>query len=362
MDDTQLWKNISVALDVEPRENAAITGASGLEHQFLAIGADDNTKRLIAYSSDPDARIAVLIQSDIQSAFPDWRVLVARPQIFDVGVLARDLIRITGRESFRASELRGLTEKFNTLPDAIKSELTEKYFGQILTGMTVASQRIKFPITSHLVSVLYQAVKFDWRSALLAFDKNVGMETSIDLTGLASLDNMKLDRELGVCPIPMYELSTAQWELLSVPSDRDAVRAALSDLGVLQYFFPPQDALALGFVERGRGTKIAIGEALDKTDALVHLVSSPSWAKTRRDLSKLVGEMTEKKLVVEGSAGYELTPDGEKFRFEVKFGPPEGIFSRVARILQIKANVASVVSVNVGSGGDQGAPPSKKLD
>ena len=78
-DQQHVWSSFAKAIGAELREGDSITGASGLVHPLQALCVDDRTKRLVLFSSEPDPRIAALVQGDIQATMPDVNVLVARP-------------------------------------------------------------------------------------------------------------------------------------------------------------------------------------------------------------------------------------------------------------------------------------------
>jgi hypothetical protein len=74
---TKAWDSIAKALDVEPREYRMITGASGLEHQVQMLGIDERSNRLVLISAESSARMASLMQIDVQAAMPNIKVIVA---------------------------------------------------------------------------------------------------------------------------------------------------------------------------------------------------------------------------------------------------------------------------------------------
>lgn len=85
MASSSIGKPLCRAIGAELRENTTITGASGLEHQVQAIAVDDKGKRVIAVVPEPNARIARLMQSDIQATVGSGvNVIVARPHIVDI--------------------------------------------------------------------------------------------------------------------------------------------------------------------------------------------------------------------------------------------------------------------------------------
>lgn len=131
MDGNEIWRNISLALGAEPREYAKVVGASGLEHQFLALAIEETKKRLILFSGDPDARTAALIQSDIQATMPSMKVLVTRPIAFDLGEISRKIAYFLGSDQLDYGSLsKMITESQN----GVNQEASRQFLEPILEG------------------------------------------------------------------------------------------------------------------------------------------------------------------------------------------------------------------------------------
>lgn len=69
------WDSFLKAVEVEPRDVQNIIGASGLDHEILALGVDDKAKRIVIVSKEHDSKAAAMMQMDIQTAHPGVHVL-----------------------------------------------------------------------------------------------------------------------------------------------------------------------------------------------------------------------------------------------------------------------------------------------
>src|SRR5947209_5147820 len=93
----EFWRNLLKAVGAEPRETESLRGASGISHEVIAAGADDEGRRLIVVSAAGDARTAALAHADLQAAFNPIRVILARPVVIDLPSAAAHLSRMIGR-------------------------------------------------------------------------------------------------------------------------------------------------------------------------------------------------------------------------------------------------------------------------
>src|SRR5688572_7077149 len=101
----RFWDNVLKAVDASPRPATSIRGASGINHPVIALGVDEDRRRLILISGEHDARTAAMAQTDVQSVLPNMQVLIARPIAVDLSGLARTVIRMLGRSSFSPDEI-----------------------------------------------------------------------------------------------------------------------------------------------------------------------------------------------------------------------------------------------------------------
>src|SRR5262249_47250549 len=151
---------------------------------------------VILVSSDPSPRTAALIHVDIQAAMPDARILIARPIVFDLGVLARQVVSTLGTDQFAFSSLKPNIERLTAMKDRIerlsperKKKLAKKIFGAALIGMASAFKHVTIPATEQLITFIQQAAYFDWNT-LLSSRGSHGDDFVVSLRGLADFDSL----------------------------------------------------------------------------------------------------------------------------------------------------------------------------
>jgi hypothetical protein len=228
-------------MGVEPRDHTIIRGASGLDHPVFGLGVDDKSKRLLLVSADLDPRVSAMMQVDIQATMPDVKVLVARPLFFDIAELARTIIHKFGRDTFIYADIKQASQELGKQP----KEVIQQYLNERFTEISqhwLGFKKLPMPAISQLISVVQQLIYFDWSQI---WHGDIRTETGVVSLGpLAKLDNLTIDREFGVCPIPLYELKEPDWNVVMSGNDIDAIRELFRGLGIYQYFFPAPDSLA----------------------------------------------------------------------------------------------------------------------
>jgi hypothetical protein len=123
---SNIWDSVARALETEPRDYKVLTGVSGLEHPVQMLGVDEKRNRVIAVSSEPNSRIAALMQVDVQAAMPGMRVLVARPIVVDLGVIVRTVFPNDDSAVLVLSKIASIGDRFNKLPDKAKKRAIDK--------------------------------------------------------------------------------------------------------------------------------------------------------------------------------------------------------------------------------------------
>ncbi len=187
-----------------------------------------------------------------------------------------------------------------------------------------------------LAQVLQQLSSLRWVAA------EGGTLPSLDVSGLAGTDILAQDQALGVCPVPLYDFTAAEMELVNRGVDRDAIRQLLKQKGVLQYFFPPADQLALGLVDRGIQSRQDLTEQVNAVPQLGHPYGEYEILDNSTRLTNLIDALTERNLLVKGEMGLDLGPDGHTVRASVKFEPRESLISKVIKQITIRVDLKSL--------------------
>lgn len=333
-----LWDGIARTLGAEPREYTVIRGASGVDHQLLSLSVDEPGNRLILVSADPDPRIAAMMQVDVKATVPSTQVLVARPIAIDLSVIARTLVAQFGLTVVSAQQFKDGLNEWNCLP----TEEREKRFKELVSGflppIVSAFKNVSLPTVSQIVSVIQQASKFDWEG-LRESGKDNPDEGQLSLAPLLDVDNMRADREHGICPVPLYEFTQDDWELFLSLGDIERAKERLLELGVYQYFFPAADHLTLGFVDRGMHRSKNLVDAVTLAPVIGHPYG-PSELLGNGNIKDVVGDLIAMGLLTEGEFGIETTKEGSKARATVKFRPREGLLAKIINRMQLNVSVS----------------------
>jgi hypothetical protein len=303
-----IWRIIGLALNAEPREQLVLRGASGIDHQFEGLSVDDKNRRLILVLAEPDARVAALVRSDIQSTMADTNVLVARPIIFDLGAMARGLVSRFGGVSVEVGQVVSFFKAMENLPIEQKDEVFQEIVGDLARPIAAAVKNVTLPTLNQIIGVLQQAAHFDW-SPIMKGGWTTESKSVLSLEALAALDNIANDRRNGVCAIPLYQFEERDWELLMSATRIDDVRARLSELGISQYFFPSPDQLALGLIDQGVMEGRQVSEIVRAAPDTGHPLGSLEILQ-RGDIGALCEELAAQGLVAEGEFGFELSETG----------------------------------------------------
>jgi hypothetical protein len=325
------WDTLLKSVETEPLEVASLKGASGLNHPILRAGIDEARRRLVVISGESDARSAALAQADIQAEMRGARVVLARAAPINLGVVAEQFARIVGGNVLTREHVAALAE-------AQKSgdEVSQKAFNEF-------AELIKPAIAG------YEIATVDWlgffkevvhQLSLLAIVYDSDEFTGFDVSGLVALDPVEVDRRVGVCSIPLYDFDREDTELFRGSTDIEAARDVLRRRGILQYFFPPPDHLALGLIEAAPRSHVRdplriVGAAPDAGHPL-----GPNELVPQDVLfSDLLSVMKEQGLVVEAEACQELSEHGRTTRISVKGQPREGIISKLVNRFSVSVDL-----------------------
>jgi hypothetical protein len=250
IDPRLIWRSISAAVGADLREATTILGASGQNHPVQAIAVDDKSKRVIVFSAEASPRIAALMQADVQATLNDAHVLVARPVIFDLSTILRRAMGGSDRD------FQVLVDLFSNTAGKLGKDKQKKFnhllqnnFGPVLKPLFETAAKVPLPFATQLFDFLEQLMSLNWEDPLTGEPSTHGIITA--LMSIRSMDSAEADRRLGVCPIPLYEFSDQDYELLAAGAARvDELQDRLKQMGIYQYFFPAPDQLLLGLTDK----------------------------------------------------------------------------------------------------------------
>jgi hypothetical protein len=340
-DSKLMWAAFGRALGAEPRDHSIIRGASGLDHSVEGISVDERRGRIIIISGELNGRIAAMMQSDIQAKLPDLRVLVARPIAFDIGALARAIAQEMGVTEIDFGNMKRALEKAKAA--GREKEDVQGPLGNVLGPIFTAFKNAKLDRLNQILSAVQQITFLDWEDIhhSVARGKPPGENLVISLKNLLTHDTMAVDRNSGVCPIPLYELTGEDWDLLLSGSRVDDIMERLRALGIYQYFFPPADHIALGALDRSLSDRSGVvASALELAPQMGHPLGAPEIVSGSIRLPEILDDLQSRGLIAEGEVGLEITPTGAMARATVKFRPREGFISKLLARLNVNLSAS----------------------
>jgi hypothetical protein len=314
----RFWNNVLKAAEADPRTENSIRGASGIYHSALAFGVDEDRKRLLIISAEHDARTAAMAQIDIQAALNGVQVLVARPIAIDLSKVAQSISESLGRSVFTHEDITALSANSEAAGEAVK-----RHFDAVITPLNFLGQ-IPLNILAQWMSAVQQLglITFSQFTDQKAPNNN---RLTIDIDKLAKLDPLEQDNHFGVCPVPLYQFKPEEVDLLNGEPNLDDVRELLSRRGILQYFFPAADSLALGLIERGAGSQSILADQLVLAPAMGHpFGASEIVGEGKADLPSMIDALQTRNLIVDGEVGLEIGPDGRHIRTSIRFSAARG--------------------------------------
>ncbi len=336
----EFWNSLLRAVEVEPRAARLIRGASGFEHPVVSVGVDENRRRVVIISGEGDARSAALAHGDIQAAMPTVNVLMARPVAINLAMAAEAVSALIGRVSIGPQEWQWVSESQAELQAKTKefTEALSEKLGALLQPIQVASLNWVALWKEIVQQLALIEIESDQASSGEASEAESKTPT-LHLRKLIALDPAAVDRSLGVCSVPLYDLTQADIEPFRL-GDVAAVRDVLRRQQILQYFFPAADHLALGLADRVPRSAGQIVDALARTPDVGHPFGAFEFVDSSLNLNEVVVALKEGGWLVEGEAGVEITSEGKSVRAQVKFKPREGLLARLSRVFSVKVDMS----------------------
>lgn len=274
---------------------------------------------MVIVSPEHDGRTAALVQSDIQGAHPDYRVLTIRPAAVSVSKLAQAIQAVFGSPIMTEATFAAIQKDQAPLQSALTQSIGN------LAGL---SKRLALPKLPQILELIQQLAKLKFTTADVSGSSSSG-KFAVDLTAILSYDPIGADRDVGVCGFPFYDFNEQAIDAILTASSTEEVADTLRQRDIFQYFYPAPDQLALGLVERGVSKPAKLSSILEQAPNTGHPFGQTELVEAQTSVLRAVNALQAKNLLVEGEFGLEVTADGMRVRSTVKFKPKEGLISKL---------------------------------
>lgn len=331
--ESNFWSGFFEALDLDVKNVDELQGASGIRHKILSVGVDEKLKRLVIVQDEQDARILSIVQADVQARVKDYNVLMVRPISINLSSAFQGIGFLLGGNAFTQKDLAYLSVKDENNEIAKEGKERLENLINFISPQVEIIQKTK----PNLVSVFQEVVS---QLSHLKFLQDIKENTnfSIDFQEILTYNPVLYDNNLGICSIPLFQFSIDEAESFFKKKNHDVNKTILKKHGIYQFFYPPIDALALGFIDQ---------EVYKPTDLIKQIENVPNYGHPFGDnelidatkLNHIVDALKEKGLVVEGEFSLGITEDGTEKRMLVKFSPRESIFKRLSNIISVKIDL-----------------------
>ena len=331
------WTNFIRALEAEPQEVRSIQGASGIEHSVIVAGVDAARRRLILVSHESDARAAAMMQADIQSAFRSVQVLIVRLLALSSDEFAR---AVSGEKAHDAD--------------------TKEFLGRYAAWMrqqpgirVIPDDLLEDWASAHLSQLSGRLTRIRWDRSETAFEPFPSAQGAAERKGdgdrheslldiLKGVDPMEQDRRMGLCPLPVYEFSTVEFEHLQEDSGPEAFKEILYRRHLLQYFFPSADHLVLGLLDLLKVRTVPqLIDRLIKTPDLGHPFGPNELVPAQPSFRDMINELRDSGLVAGEELDLEITERGREIRAGVRLMPREGLLYKILNRVSASQNFKS---------------------
>ncbi len=254
-----------------------------------------------------------------------------RPIAANLGDLAKQIVNFLGGATV-AQDL--FAEKMKALPEKDKmEELIGQSFTRYASGFDIA----KINWVAQIMQIVQQLAMIE----IEITDRQDGRlpTSTFSFEKLANLDPTELDRHLGICPIPLYDLNSSEADIFQSGRDIEAIREILRQHQIFQFFFPSADHLALGLVDRGLLAPSSVLNELSKAPEVGHPFGPPELTSAGLPIGDTIEALEERGYLVEGEIGLEMTGGARSLRASIRFKPREGIVSKLANNVSIKLDL-----------------------
>jgi len=326
------WGNILRAAETTPHQLEIVRGASGINHPVIGIGIDAQRKRLIVLTKEVNARAASLVQADIQLANPEMKVIVVRP------------VPVSIPSAYNAALRSG--EDFKCVGDNVQ-EMWKHAVSVSPLDLVSAWEDAEHPrVAVTMVTALLESDSFDIQTDSKPQKIRTPSKSMKFLERIALQNPTQGDRDLGICPMPLYEFPVKDLSRLRDTEDVEHAKKVLIEQNSLQFFFPAPDMVALGLVDRmNPATTQMLIRSVRSVAGLGHPLGPAEIVRDHGSIGKIIDELQTRKLIVEGEVGLELSIEGHTVRQKVKFKPRESIISKLINRVSIRINLTELLSI-----------------
>ena len=314
------WQNLIGAADATPLNFTRLRGASGLQHSVVAAGVDRPRRRLVVVCKEVDPRAATLVQADLQAVSTEHKVIAARPILVSLGAAVQKAIVDHG-------SLDAVGDLFADMRKRV-------------TKVVPADLRKKWHESEYARSILVLV------RHILQKDKRAGSAAARNLRAEVKRDPSSADRMFGICPIPLYDFTDIEIAALAELGNPDAAADILRSKGILQYFFPAPDQIALGLVDRSAKVREEqLVQQVQLAPEVGHPFGPSELTSVAESIVSVIEQLQSKKLIVEGEFGLELSSAGHSVRQTVKFRPRESLISKLLNKISISLSLRDLFPV-----------------
>ena len=274
-----------------------------------------------------------MMQTDIEATLSGVHVVVARPIAVGLPVIAQAAIDFRCN-TLTFENLKIFSGKGRQQKQRLK-EFQEVLLPKVFAPSAKVFEMVSLNILSQILYVIKQLTYIDLEMASTEIGRQI---KHVNLDRLARQDLMQVDREVGVCPLPLYSFSETDWQIFQSRS-ADEIAEHLKVLQIYQYFFPAPDQAILGLVDRIQLPKERIDQDLQRLAGMGHPIGETELVGPASSMVRIIDELQGKGLMVEGNLHYNITESGKIIRGNVKFKPREGAISKLINRLQLTMNI-----------------------
>lgn len=328
------WQGFFRSIGCEYKSTDFIQGASGIKHTILCLGIDEVKKRIVVVQDEQDARILSMAQADLQARIKGYNVLMLRPVPINLSTAVATIGMLFGTNKLTTKDLNQLSangDNQNAILTENKAKL-ENILNSINPQIEII-QKAKLSAVPVIKEVIQQLSHVKFITELNSNDNVV-----FDFEQLLNFNPVVYDTALGVCPLPLYDFTIEQADVFIKGKDLGHCKQILKDHSIYQFFYPPIDSLALGFIETQKYQPSSLKEIIDLVPDNGHPFGKNEIVDVKK-VTQVIDELKERGYAVEGDVYMEITDKGMERRMQVKFKPRESIFKRLSYIFSFKAEL-----------------------